>query len=145
MPRAKLPPLTAAEEARRAALLTRKKELEQAEAELLANARERAKKEQAKASKRERKADTFRKVLVGIAVLDEAEKNPVYKAALLGLLSRFFTSERERAALEVLGVPPLPRPAVAAQESETPSDTPPAEIAAVAARGFGEGVRMVRH
>jgi hypothetical protein len=144
MPRAKTLQLTPAEEARRAALLARKKELAEEERELLAKARERIKREQAKASKRERKADTFRKVLVGIAVLDEAEKNPALMADLIGLLTRFFTTERERAVLEALGVPPLsPRPAPA-EQSEAP-DTPSAEIAAGAVRGFGDGLRMVRH
>jgi len=150
MPRAKLLQLTPAEEARRAALQARKKEIDQEERELLTKARERLKREQAKASKRERKADTFRKVLVGVAVLDEAEKDPAFRAGLIGLLTRFFTTERERTVLEAIGVPPLSPSPSAAEETgtlaDTPGDAPAPEIAAGAVHGFGGGgVRMVRH
>jgi len=146
MPRAKPLPLTPAEEAKRAALHARKKELEDEERELLAKARERVKKEQAKASKRERKAETFRYVLVGIVALKEAQADPAKMQKLIGQLARYYTTPRERAALEALGVPPLPVSPAPIEQDVTPPDTPPpAEIAAMPVQDYSGSVRMVRH
>jgi len=99
---------------------------------------------QSKANRRAKKADTYCKVLVGAAVTYEAENNPAYKAALVKLLTRFFTTNPQRAALEILGVPPLPAEPVAAGQPDTAADGS-AEFPAVAAQGYGDGVRMVRH
>lgn len=145
MPRANTLPLTPAEEAKRAALRARKKELDDEERELLAKARERLKKEQARASKREKKAETFRYVLVGIVALKEAQTDPAKMEKLVAQLARFYTTPRERAALEVLGVPPLPAPSAPMEQDVTPPDTPPTEIAAMPVQGYGGDVRMVRH
>jgi hypothetical protein len=97
---------------------------------------------QANANKRARDADRQLTSLIGVAVRHEAERNPAYKAPLVALLTRFFTRDRERLALEPFGVPPLPAPA---GQPETRPDSSPAEVPAVAAQGFGDGLRMVRH
>jgi hypothetical protein len=62
--------------------------------------------EQGLARSRERKADTRRKILAGAAVLDEAEHDPEYHAALIRLLGRFLSRDDDRA---LFGLPPLPQ------------------------------------
>jgi hypothetical protein len=60
---------------------------------------------QARENKKKRRDDTRRKILVGAAVLDEAETNVSYKNALYDLLARFLSRTDDRA---LFGFPPLP-------------------------------------
>lgn len=62
----------------------------------------RIRKEQNRESTRQRKRDTRRKILAGAAVLDQAGKNPAYKANLYRLLDRFLIRKTDR---ELFGLP----------------------------------------
>jgi hypothetical protein len=46
---------------------------------------------------KKKKEDTRRKILAGAAVLDEASKQPKFKAELYDLLGRFLTRDNDRA------------------------------------------------
>ena len=56
---------------------------------------------QARQKERSRKNDTRRKVLVGAAVLAEAEKNPVAKQKLMALLDQHLTRPVDRAVFDL--------------------------------------------
>jgi large subunit ribosomal protein L7/L12 len=64
--------------------------------------------ERNKISSQKRKLDTRKKILVGSAVLSEADKQPEYKTALYELLGRFLTKENDRALFDL---PSLQTPA----------------------------------
>lgn len=56
---------------------------------------------QARQKERQRKDDTRRKVLVGAAVLAEAEKNPAAKQKLMSLLDQHLTRDVDRAVFDL--------------------------------------------
>lgn len=145
MPRAKPVQLTPEEAARAERARAKQQAAKEEERRILADARARVKKEQAKATRRNRKAETFRYVLVGIVALKEAQADPAKMETLIGKLTRYYTTPRERAALEVLGVPPLPAPLAPIEQDVMPPDTPAHELPMMPVQGIGEGIRLVRH
>ncbi|CCG43186.1 hypothetical protein [Magnetospirillum molischianum] len=56
---------------------------------------------QARQKERSRKDDTRRKVLVGAAILAEAEKNPAAKQRLMALLDQNLTRDIDRAVFDL--------------------------------------------
>jgi hypothetical protein len=56
---------------------------------------------QARQRERQRKDDTRRKVLVGAAVLAEAEKNPAAKQKLMALLDQYLTRLVDRSVFDL--------------------------------------------
>jgi large subunit ribosomal protein L7/L12 len=65
----------------------------------------RIRREQAKATAQERKADTRRKILAGAVVIERAERDPAFKGDLYAWLSDMLKRDDDRA---LFGLVPLP-------------------------------------